>query len=96
MTDVERKRLATLALYMLEELALRRRGRVRLRYWKTYRMAQFWLGEEAAKQVVSKLIEGGYVKVEGDYVVLVKQFTVKKSLNAVLKDAYNLLVSQKP
>ena len=93
MSSVDRELLAKLALLMLEELALRRGGRVKFKYWKTYRMAEFWLGREVARKVLDRLTEGGYVRIDGAYVVLARRFTPQKSLRAVLRDAYNLLAT---
>jgi hypothetical protein len=93
MSGADRELLAKLALLMLEELALRRGGRVKSKYWKTYRMAEFWLGRETARRVLERLAEGGYVKIDGAYVVLTRRFTPQKSLRAVLRDAYNLLAT---
>jgi hypothetical protein len=92
----DRELLAKLALLMLEELALRRNGRVKPNYWKTYRLAEFWLGRETARRVLERLIEGGYVKIDGEYVVLLRRFTPHKSLRAVLRDAYSLLATGAP
>ena len=89
----DRELLAKLALMMLEELALRRNGRVKPNYWKTYRLTGFWLGRETARRVLERLIEGGYVKIDGEYIVLLKRFTPQKSLRAVLRDAYSLLAT---
>lgn len=91
MSSVEKKILATLALYMLEELAWREK--VKLKYWKTFRLVQFWLGEETARKIVEKLVEGGYIRLEGRHVVLLKKFKPSKSLNAILRETYILLVS---
>ncbi|RFA97283.1 hypothetical protein [Pyrobaculum aerophilum] len=91
MTSVERDIAAKLALLMLEELALRKNGKIKVKYWKTYRMVVFWLGKEVADGIVRKLIEGGFIKIEGKYIVLVKRFSHGKSLNAILREAYNLL-----
>lgn len=91
MTSVERDIAARLALLMLEELALRKNGKIKVKYWKTYRMVVFWLGKEVAYGIVRKLIEGGFIKIEGKYIVLVKRFSHGKSLNAILREAYNLL-----
>ncbi|HII47186.1 hypothetical protein [Pyrobaculum aerophilum] len=91
MTSVERDIAARLALLMLEELALRKNGKIKDKYWKTYRMVVFWLGKEVADGIVRKLIEGGFIKIEGKYIVLVKRFSHGKSLNAILREAYNLL-----
>jgi len=93
MSVADRELLVKLALLMLEELALRRGGRVKPRYWKTYRMAEFWLGRETVHRVLERLVEGGYVKIDGEYVVLLKRFTPQKSLRAVLRDAYSLLAT---
>ncbi|MEM4651993.1 MAG: hypothetical protein QW086_09230 [Pyrobaculum sp.] len=92
----DRELLAKLALLMLEELALRRNGRVKPSYWKTYRLAGFWLGRETVRRVLERLVEGGYVKIDGEYVVLLKRFTPQKSLRAVLRDAYSLLATGAP
>ncbi|MFN3803629.1 MAG: hypothetical protein ACK4SY_01075 [Pyrobaculum sp.] len=93
MSNVDKKILATLALYMLEELAWREK--VKLKYWKTFRLVQFWLGEETARKIVEKLAEGRYIKLEGGYVILLKKFKPSKSLNAILRDTYTLLVLQR-
>ncbi|MCY0890942.1 MAG: hypothetical protein OWQ51_08235 [Pyrobaculum arsenaticum] len=93
MTSVNKDAAARLALLMLEELALRRGGRAKLKYWKTYRMAVFWLGKEVAENIVKRLVDGGYIRVEGGYVVLTRRFAHSKSLSAVLRDAYTLLAS---
>jgi len=93
MSSVDRNLLASLALHMLEELALRRGNRVKVKYWKTYRLAEFWLGSDVAQAVLKRLVEGGYVKIEGAYVVLLKPFKPSKTLNEVLKSAYNLLAT---
>jgi hypothetical protein len=93
MSGASRELLAKLALLMLEELALRRGGRVKPKYWKTYRMAEFWLGRETAQRVLDRLVEGGYVRIDGAYVVLAKRFTPQKSLRAVLREAYSLLAT---
>lgn len=90
MTSADKDVLARAALLMLEELALRSGGKAKLRYWKTYRMAEFWLGRGVAESIVAKLAEGGYIKVEDGYVVLIKRFTHKRSLRSILKEAYNL------
>lgn len=76
---------------MLEELALRRGARAKMRYWKSFRLAQFWLGDETARRIVQRLAEGGYIKTEGEYVVLMKRFAPQKSLRAVLRDVYTLV-----
>ncbi len=96
MSVADRELLAKLALLMLEELALRRNSRVKPRYWKTFRMAEFWLGRETARRVLERLVAGGYVKIDGEYVVLLKRFTPQKSLRAVLRDAYSLLATGAP
>ena len=93
MTSADRDVLARAALLMLEELALRRDGKAKLKYWKTYRMAVFWLGRGVADGIVAKLAEGGYIKVEGRYVVLMRRFTHGRSLNSILKEAYNLFAT---
>jgi len=95
MSSVDRSLLASLALHMLEELALRRGYKVKVKYWKTYRLVEFWLGSEVAQAVLKRLVEGGYVKFEGAYVVLLKPFKPSKTLNGVLKSAYNLLATSR-
>lgn len=92
MSDAK-KLYAALALYMLEELMLRG-GRLRTKYWKTYRMARFWLGETEAAKILERLVSGGLVRLEGDRAILVKPFEVKRTLNAVLKAAHALLTSK--
>lgn len=92
MKGVDRELFAAVALYMLEELAWR--GRVRLKYWKTYRMVKFWLGGDVADMVVKRLVEGGYIKVEGDRAVLLRVFTPKRRLGAVLREAYSLVAGK--
>ncbi|WP_167827618.1 hypothetical protein [Pyrobaculum islandicum] len=94
MKSVSRETLSKLALLMLEELALRKEGKIKLKYWKTYRMSVFWLGKDVTQRVVDRLVEGGYIKPDGEYIVLLKRFTPQKSLRAILKEAYNLLVSE--
>jgi hypothetical protein len=93
MTSADKDMLARVALLMLEELALRRDGRAKFKYWKTYRMAVFWLGKSVADSIVARLAGGGYIKIEGRYVILIKRFTHGKSLNSILKEAYNLLAT---
>ncbi len=91
MSRVDRKILASLAFYMLEELAARRGGRVKRKYWKSLRMVEFWLGKDTAKLILDKLSEGGYIKFEDDYVVLLREFKPRRSLNAILREVYNHL-----
>lgn len=88
-----RRLYASLALCMLEELVLRG-GRLRLKYWKTYRMAQFWLGRAEAGEILDRLVKGGLVKLEGDRASLLKPFRVEKSLGSVLREAHRLLTSK--
>jgi hypothetical protein len=85
--------LTRLALLMLEELSLREGGAVRLRYWKTYRMVEFWLGEGVAQLIARRLAEGGYVKLEGGRAVLLKRLSTRRSLGQILRDAYALLTA---
>ncbi|CCC82213.1 hypothetical protein [Thermoproteus tenax] len=77
-----RRLLSEMAIYFLEELALRG-GRVKAKYWHTYRIAEFWLGKDAANEIVKKLAEASYLRVEGDYVVLIKTLDVKRSLSDI-------------
>ena len=55
---------AKIALLILEELALRN-GKVRRKYLKTYRMLTYWKGVDYTERIISKLIEGNYLKIEG-------------------------------
>lgn len=92
MPDV-RRLYTSLALHMLEELMLRG-GRLRLRYWKTYRMARFWLGDREASEILERLVKGGLIRLEGDRAVLTRPFEVKRTLGAVLRAAHSLLTSK--
>lgn len=94
MTSVDKKLLASIALLMLEELALRG-GKIKPKYWKTYRLANFWLGREVAKNIVNKLVEGGYIKFQEGHVVLTKVFKPQKTLGSVLRESYILLAERR-
>ncbi len=63
---------ARLATLILRELAYRG-GKCKLRYLKVYRTIEEWGGEEYASYIISRLREGGFIRVEGDYVVLAAQ-----------------------
>ncbi len=81
-----------IALLILEELALRN-GRVRKKYLKTYRMLTYWKGSEYSRKILNKLVEGGYLKIDSDYVVLLKTFKVNKSLSNIYREMRKILTS---
>ncbi|OYT27318.1 MAG: hypothetical protein B6V02_00015 [Thermoprotei archaeon ex4572_64] len=83
---------AKLALLILEELALRN-GRVRKKYLKTYRMLTYWKGSEYSRKILNKLVEGRYLKIDGEYIVLLKTFKVNKSLNSIYREMRKVLAS---
>ena len=83
-------KLRELALLMLEELAIRN-GSVKARYWKTYRLARFWLGD-LADYVVRRLVEGGFIAVSGGVVRLAKPVKTGKTLNRVIKEAHSVVL----
>ncbi|MEM0369523.1 MAG: hypothetical protein QXE80_02385 [Pyrobaculum sp.] len=92
MKSVDKKILTSIALLMLEELAIRG-GKIKPKYWKTYRLANFWFGSEVTSHILNKLIEGGYIKIQDSYIVLIKAFRPQKSLGSVLRGFYTLLAS---
>jgi len=84
---------ARIALLLLEELELRD-GEGRLRYLKVYRICTYWLGEEYSRRILDRLIHGGYVKINGDRVILLKRFRVNRSLSSVYREAKMLVVNE--
>jgi len=87
---VDAKKLAAnAALLMLEELATRG-GRVRRKYWRTYRIFTFWLGPEFTRDIISKLENAGYVRCERDRVFLAKELRITKTLSNIEKRALEL------
>ena len=83
--------LRRLALLMLEELAARG-GSLRVKYWKTYRLARFWVGD-LADYVVRRLVEGGYLEVRDGRAVLLRRFSTSKKPREILLEAHRLLLS---
>lgn len=80
-----RKLLSEAALYILEELAARG-GRSKAKYLRSYRALQFWAGEETARDVLRRLIDAGYVKMEeGGVIVLTRSISTRRSLNEIEK-----------
>lgn len=82
---------ARLALLLLEELELRG-GRARLRYLKVYRLVSYWLGNEYARGLMSRLVSSGYVAVKDDTAELLRRFKVEKTLNLVYREARDLVI----
>ncbi|AEA13409.1 hypothetical protein TUZN_1950 [Thermoproteus uzoniensis 768-20] len=84
MSVVDRKKLLSeIALYILEELALRG-GKARAKYLRSYRALEFWAGEDVARDVVKRLAEGGYIKLEqGDVIVLTKEISTKRTIKEI-------------
>ncbi|MFB6491398.1 MAG: hypothetical protein TU35_009245 [Thermoproteus sp. AZ2] len=78
----ERRVLSELALLMLEELALRG-GRIKAKHWRTYRAVSFWAGEGTASTIVKRLAEGGFLRIEGDYVELAKPIKPPRGLKEI-------------
>jgi len=81
---------AKIAALILEELALRS-GRCRLKYLKTYRAVEFWIGAQKARYIIERLAAGGYVELIGDYAVLKKPITTRRSLSEVMASAKRLI-----
>lgn len=80
-----RKLLSEAALYILEELAARG-GRSKAKYLRSYRALQFWAGEETARDVLRRLIDAGYVKMEeGGVIILTRSISTRRSLNEIEK-----------
>ncbi len=80
-----RKLLSEAALYILEELAARG-GRSKAKYLRSYRALQFWAGEETARDVLRRLVDAGYVKMEeGGVIVLTRSISTRRSLNEIEK-----------
>lgn len=88
----ERKILSELALLMLEELALRG-GRIKARHWRTYRAVSFWAGENTASTIIKRLAEGGFLRMEGDYVELAKPIKPPRGLREIERRALALAKS---
>lgn len=79
-----RKLLSEAALYILEELAIRG-GRVKAKYLRSYRALRFWAGDKTAEEILKRLIEANYIKIEDNYIVLIKPISTKKSLKQIEK-----------
>lgn len=77
-----RKLLSEIALYILEELAARG-GRSKVKYLRSYRALQFWAGEEVSQDVLRRLAEAGYIKIEQDVAILAKEVPAKRSLKEI-------------
>ncbi len=81
-----------MALCILEELAAVG-GASRLKYLKSYRMISYWIGESYARQIVDKMVRGQYVRVEDDKVVLLRRFSVSKSVSRVLRELKSVIIT---
>lgn len=85
MSVADRRRLLSeIALYVLEELAARG-GRSKAKYLRSYRALQFWAGEETARDLLKRLADAGYVKIDKDVVILVKDVPARRSLKEIEK-----------
>lgn len=85
----ERRILSEIALLLLEELALRG-GSAKLKYIRTYKAVEFWAGEPAARLIIERLKEGGFIRIEGERIVLSKQIKPSRGLRGVDKRALAL------
>ncbi|MEZ0248057.1 MAG: hypothetical protein ABWJ97_02180 [Thermoproteus sp.] len=68
----------------MEELAIRG-GRVKAKYLRSYRALRFWAGDKTAEEILKRLIEANYIKIEDNYIVLIKPISTKKSLKQIEK-----------
>ncbi len=90
MSRVGSKVLALLAAKVLEEVC--RRGYVKLRFVKSYRIISYFLGEETARYILQKLQEGGYVKIVGSHVECLRSPGIFKSVEKIAKETHELVV----
>ncbi len=74
-----------IAAYILEELAIRG-GKARLKYLKTYRILQFWIGNDVAKYILNKLAEGKYIVLKGDKAYLNVNIKSSKTYNKLIRE----------
>ncbi|MEL9991023.1 MAG: hypothetical protein QXP98_09510 [Thermoproteus sp.] len=77
-----RKLLSEIALYILEELAVRG-GKVKAKYLRSYRALRFWAGDKTAEEVLKRLIEANYIKIENNYIVLIRPISTRRSLKQI-------------
>jgi len=86
MSDADRRKLLSeIALYILEEVSARG-GRARAKYLRSYRALEFWAGEDVARDVLKRLADGGYIKLEpNNTLVLLKEISTKMSIKEIEK-----------